>query len=283
MLPLVSMRLPHSFPVKVLTYNVHGWVAPDGGPNVDRVTEVIARTDADIVSLNEVFHPLDAGALPALALVAGWLGMRFAFGATQPAEGHPAHPPYGNAVLSRWPIMAHAAHHLAPAVSYGKRGLLEARILLPSGRPLTVYVTHLDHRSEEVRLAQWASADTWLARDRGRFHLALGDFNALSASDYAAPGAAEKLAAYQQERGWPTPAFELVGRVMKSGYADAYCAAGGAEAGGATWPAGAPERRIDYIFVPSSFAAAIRACAPVSEPAAVAASDHLPVLAEIDG
>ncbi|MCU0507011.1 MAG: endonuclease/exonuclease/phosphatase family protein [Anaerolineae bacterium] len=268
--------------MKVLTYNVHGWIAPDGGANVDRVAEVIARAGADIVGLNEVFHPLGEGALPALAVLAERLGMGFAFGATQSSEPHPAHPPYGNAVLSRWPIMAHAAHHLAPAVAYGKRGLLEARILLPSGRPLTIYVTHLDHRSEEVRLAQWASADTWLARDRSRFHLALGDFNALAASDYASAGALERLAAYQRERDWPTPAFDLVGRVMKSGYEDAYCAVGGAEAGGATWPAEAPERRIDYIFLPKAAGATARSCSPVDEPAAVAASDHLPVLAEID-
>ena len=60
--------------------------------------------------------------------------MQYAFGATQPAEPTPQkHPPYGNAMLSRWPVMAHAAHHLAPAVSYGKRGLLEARIVAAVG------------------------------------------------------------------------------------------------------------------------------------------------------
>lgn len=268
--------------MKILTYNVHGWVAPDGGPNVDRVAEVIARSGADIVGLNEVFHPLAAGAVPALARLAERLGMSFAFGATQSSEPNPAHPPYGNAVLSRWPIMAHAAHHLAPAVAYGKRGLLEARVVMPSGRPLTVYVTHLDHRSEEVRLAQWASADTWLARDRGRFHLALGDFNALAASDYATPGAVDRLAAYQLERGWPAPSFDLIGRVMKSGYEDAYSGAGGSESDGATWPAETPERRIDYIFLPRGSVATIRSCAPLAEALAAEASDHLPVLAEID-
>lgn len=268
--------------MKVLTYNVHGWIAPDGGPNVDQVAEVIRRAGADVVGLNEVFHPLPADDLPALARLAQRLDLHFAFGPTQPSDPHPNHPPYGNALLSRWPIMAHAAHHLAPAVSYGKRGLLEARILLPTGRPLTVYVTHLDHRSEEVRVAQWAAADTWLARDRGRLHLALGDFNALAESDYAAAGALERLRAYQAERGWPVPAFDLTGRVLKSGYVDAFAAAGGAAAGGATWPAHAPERRIDYIFLPRASAESLRSCAPLTDPLVTEASDHLPVLAEID-
>lgn len=256
-------------------------MTPDGGPNVDLVAEVIERAEADVVGLNEVFHPT-ADERPALSYLAQRLGMQFAFGATQPAEPTPDHPPYGNAILSRWPVMAHAAHHLAPAVAYGKRGLLEARILLPSDRPLTIYVTHLDHRSEETRVAQWAAADTWLARDRGRLHLVLGDFNALAETDYAAPGALDRLRAFQQERGWPVPSFDLIGRVLKSGYVDAYGAAGGPAAGGATWPADAPERRIDYIFLPAASAGALRACAPVTGAALADASDHLPVLADID-
>jgi endonuclease/exonuclease/phosphatase family metal-dependent hydrolase len=268
--------------VKVLTYNVHGWQAPDGGPNVEMVAEVIAASGADIAGLNEVFHPVPETA-PALVRVAEQLGMRCAFGATQPADPKPAHPPYGNAILSRWPIMAHAAHHLDPAASYGKRGMLEARILLPSGRPFTVYVTHLDHRSEDLRVGQWAAADTWLGRDRGRLHLVLGDFNALAATDYEAPGAVERLAAYQAAQGWPVAAFDLIGRVLKSGYADAYVAAGGGQAAGATLPASAPERRIDYIFLPSSFVPSLRSCAPIVDARTEKASDHLPVLAEIDG
>jgi endonuclease/exonuclease/phosphatase family metal-dependent hydrolase len=268
--------------VKVLTYNVHGWQTPDGEPNVDLVAEVIRRASADVVGLNEVFHPLQADELPPLAQLARQLDMNFAFGPTQPAEPSPTHPPYGNAVLSRWPIMAHAAHHLVPVVVYGKRGLLEARLLHPGGRALTLYVTHLDHRSEAVRVQQWAGADTWLARDRARFHLVLGDFNALAETDYPAPDAQERLRAYQVERGWPDPAFDLIARALKSGYVDAYAAAGGPAAGGATWPSQAPERRIDYIFLPRPFLAALRGCAPFADPLVAQVSDHLPVLAEFD-
>lgn len=270
--------------MKVLTYNVHGWQLPDGGPNVAAVAEVIASANPDVVGLNEVFHP--HGSPAALAQLAERLGMVVAFGATEPAEPRPNHKPYGNAVLSRWPITAHAAHHLSPSTSYGKRGLFEARIALPSGRPLTVYVTHLDHRSEELRVAQWAAADAWLQRDRGRFHLVLGDFNALAAVDYQAPGAIERLSAYQRERGWPEPAFDLIARVLKSGYSDAYAASEAyrnlAPAVGATWPSSFPERRIDYIFLPSGSAGALRACAPLRDSQVASVSDHLPVLADID-
>lgn len=268
--------------MRVLTYNVHGWRAEDGRSNEDLVAEVIGDAAADIVGLNEVFNPGPAQGEACLQRLALRLGLHYAFGATQPAHPHPAHPPYGNAVLSRWPIMAHAAHHLSPQVSYGKRGLLEARIALPARAPLTVYVTHLDHRAEDVRLAQWSAASTWLARDRGRPHLLLGDFNALAAADYPSPAALEGLAAYQAQRGWPAPAFDLVAAVLRAGYADAFLHAGGAPGVGATFPADQPERRIDFIFVPQPFAAAVRSCSALAGAGASSASDHLPVLADLD-
>ena len=61
--------------------------------------------------------------------------MSYAFGPTLPAEPLPGDISYGNALLSRWPILAFAAHHLTPVVSYGQRGLLEARVLLPRACP----------------------------------------------------------------------------------------------------------------------------------------------------
>lgn len=267
--------------MRVLTYNVHGWLTADGQPNVDLVGEVLAAAAPDIVGLNEVFHLPGDPAGPALDVLAARLGMHYAFAATQPADPD-KHPPYGNALLSRWPVLAHAAHHLAPAVSYGKRGMLECRIFLPTGRPLTVYVTHFDHRREQIRLEQWAAANTWLLRDRSRPHLLMGDFNALASSDYPDEDAIARLADYQVEQGWPTPSFELVAQILKAGYNDAYAAAGHLAHSGSTFPAAMPERRIDYIFLPGPLHGALRSCSPYSESLAAMASDHLPVVAEID-
>jgi endonuclease/exonuclease/phosphatase family metal-dependent hydrolase len=266
--------------MKVLTYNVHGWLTPDGGAsNVERLAEVIAATGADLVGLNEVFHPWGAPLGPALRVLADCLGMSYAFGPTLPAQPAPDDIPYGNALLSRWPILAYAAHHLSPAASYGQRGLLEVRLLLPSGQPLTVYVTHLDHRSEAIRLAQWASANAWLLRDRGRPHLLMGDFNALAAADYPTPQNVECLRSYQAAQGWPAPAFDLVEQVLKAGYVDACDRIG--QGRRPTWPSAAPERRIDYIFLPALLAGGLIECCRWDGPAALGASDHLPVLAEI--
>lgn len=265
--------------MRALSYNVHGWRSLDGAPNVTQVASVIADSGADIVGLNEVFHPWPISGDSALSLLAGRLGMSCAFGPTQVSGVSHGQPLYGNAVLSRWPILAYAAHHLAPITACGQRGLLEARVLPPFGRPVTLYVTHLDHRSEDVRLVQWSSASAWLSRDRDRAHLLLGDFNALAATDYADQAAIDRLAAYQQAKGWPVPAFDLISRILSAGYADACAGSGGVC--GATYPTGSPERRIDYVFLPRSHADAIRGCSRVESAEALLASDHLPVCVDL--
>ncbi len=128
--------------MRVMTYNVHGWLTPGGQPNLDAVHRVIADSGADIVGLNEVFHPRIAegsDGKPILQALAQQLGFHYVFG---PCMGWPAtdtlpESSYGNALLSRWPIIASAAHHLTPIDGLEQRGLLEGRILLPDGRTFT--------------------------------------------------------------------------------------------------------------------------------------------------
>ena len=175
--------------VKALTYNIHGWLTPDNELNLDLAAEVIASSGADLIGLNEVFHPYPTADGPALEALARKLGMAYAFGPTIAADPQQRGGlPYGNALLSRWPILAYAAHHLPPMTDYGQRGLLEARVAPPNAAPFTVYVIHLDHRFEDLRVQEWAAAMTWLGRDRSRPHLLMGDFNALSPADFAEPG-----------------------------------------------------------------------------------------------
>lgn len=266
--------------MRILTYNIHGWRSPadPGKSNLDALIQIIGDANADLVGLNEVFHPAPANGGAALAMLAARLGMTFAFGSTIAATASPTGMAYGNAVLSRWPILAHAAHHLSAGVNGEPRGLLEARVLTPTAQPFTLYVTHLDHRSEAVRLAQWRAASAWLTRDRGKRHLVVGDFNALATADYSHAPALAELQAARAARGWPMPAFDVVAQVEKTGYCDAFARAGAGE--GATFPASAPEIRIDYIFAPTEWAADAQVCRRWDHPLAAAASDHLPMLAE---
>jgi endonuclease/exonuclease/phosphatase family metal-dependent hydrolase len=265
--------------MKVLTYNIHGWrgLEPEGASNLEMLTQVISDAGADIVGLNEVLHPFPVDGGPALTQLAARLGMQYAFGPALSAEESPRGIPYGNALLSRWPILAHAAHHLPAGTGGERRGLFETRIALPGGSSFTAYVTHLDHRSETVRLAQWSAAHAWLGRERDRPHVLIGDFNALAASDYPDAVAVDNLRTQRDADGWPPPTFDLVDHVLKTGYVDAFAKAG--EGAGATFPSVTPYIRIDYVFLPEAWAGALVSCQPCHNPLAQAASDHLPVLA----
>lgn len=258
--------------MRVVTYNIHGWRTQDDRPNLDLVAATLSSVEADIIGLNEVYYPRAAeGATgPALAALADRLGMRYVFGPCLrwPAQDDLPADAYGNALLSRWPILASAGHHLTPVPDKEQRGLLEARILLPDQRAFTVYVTHLDHTDEEARLVQLRGLRTWTVRDRNRPHLVMGDFNAVSAWDAEALG----LPAESQET-------RVIAQMEKAGYVDAYRLHG--KPGEQSFISAAdPPVRIDYIFASQPLAEGVRSCAIWQEPAGEEASDHRPVVGD---
>jgi endonuclease/exonuclease/phosphatase family metal-dependent hydrolase len=278
--------------MRIVTYNIHGWRTADGRPNLDGVTAVLREIDADLIGLNEVFYPRvvagDDG--PALEALAKRLGMHFVFGPCLrwPAEQDMPARAYGNALLSRWPIVASSAHHLTPkeedkdGLLAGKeqRGLLEGRILRPGGRTFTIYVTHLDHTDEQARAVQLRVARTWLTRDRNRPHVVMGDFNAVSRWDWPA----ERLAALRDQ---PTrqggnlagdgKGPQVVEAMEKAGYVDLYRRFG--EPSAVTFPTDDWPIRIDYIFASPALAPLVTACTIWTQADGV--SDHRPVLADI--
>lgn len=281
--------------MRILTYNIHGWRTGDGAPNLTAIIDVLAATGADIIGLNEVFYPrVVAGATaPALEALANRLGMHFTFGPCLrwPAQENMPADAYGNALLSRWPIIAGAAHHLTPKEEHlqravaGKeqRGLLEGRILLPGKQTLTVYVTHLDHTDEQARLAQLRTMRTWTSRDRNRPHVVMGDFNAVSRWDWP-DDSLVWLAAQPPERGGnlaPEGGPKVVAQMEKQGYSDLFTRFG---TPGQDSFIGTPDKhiRIDYIFATQTLASRATACDIWREPAGQEASDHRPVWADFD-
>ena len=75
--------------MRVLTYNIHGWRDGDNQPNFARIASIIKATQADILGLNEVFHPASVAGVagPALDGLAAELDMHVLFG---PAQRWPA-------------------------------------------------------------------------------------------------------------------------------------------------------------------------------------------------
>jgi len=279
----------------ILTYNIHGWRTQDGAPNIDAIGDVIANTGADIVGLNEVFYPraMPESVEPALAVLAQRLGMHYVFGPCLrwPAQDEIPEEAYGNALLSRWPIIASAAHHLTPKdedqqallADKEQRGLLEARILLPDQQSLTMYVTHLDHTNEAARLLQLRVARQWLIRDRNRPHIVMGDFNAISPWDFDERQLElEQLLRHEKGKNLVsgTDGPQVITQMEKNGYVDLLRAHG--QPGEQSFiPAHDTNLRIDYIFANAALAPMVKQCKIWQERPGQEASDHRPVLAEL--
>ena len=277
--------------IRLLTFNVHGWRSLAGQPNLDEVAQVIEDTQADIVGLNEIFHPyrLDEEAFSAgrstLETLAERLNMHFVFGPCLrwPATSQLPEHSYGNALLSRWPIIASAAHHRTPVEGKEQRGLLEGRLILPDQRPFTVYVTHLDHTDEAARLTQLRAMRSWTVRDRNRPHVVIGDFNAIQPWDYEhRPDALRLLGEHPKGMNMlgNGKGPQVIAQMEKAGYIDAIRHCG--EPGADSFIPAEDALRIDYIWISESLVPALRSAQVWYEAPTDDASDHRPVLVELE-
>lgn len=132
------------WPLTIATYNIHGAIGGDGLFVPERVAGVLREMRADIVALQEV--PLGGTCTPnVLAMLRKATGYEAAEGpACDTRERR-----YGNAVLSRYPILSMRSIDL----SFGSReprGALDADVNC-HGHLLRVIATHLGLRPAERR------------------------------------------------------------------------------------------------------------------------------------
>jgi endonuclease/exonuclease/phosphatase family metal-dependent hydrolase len=100
-------------PLVVASYNIHRGIGLDGRRDLDRIAAVIEEMAPDVVGLQEVIRGAGTAQADQPAYLAQRLGMDVAMGVTRQIGGGL----YGNAVLSRLPILASATHDL----SHGRR------------------------------------------------------------------------------------------------------------------------------------------------------------------
>ena len=268
-------------PMKIITYNIRHWENRAGMSNVQHVLRVLDEANGDIIGLNEVLHPFPSPDpnLSALAFLARELGLEMAFApAFQPTNAfHLPEVMSGNALLSRWPILASAAHHLTPVLK-NQRGLLEGRVLLPDNSTLTLYVTHLEPKSEDVRVEQTRALLSWTIRDRDRPHVLMGDLNTYHPGDYANETDLNAFRAQAEARGFTFFQAKVIPMLLKQGYVDA-CARHPQP----TWDADDELwARMDFILLSKPLAPALQSCRTINTPEAQQASDHLPVVATLN-
>jgi endonuclease/exonuclease/phosphatase family metal-dependent hydrolase len=221
---------PGPAPLRVLVYNVHAGMDAGRADNLARVAGVVRETGADLVLLQEVDRGTErSGRVDQVAELARLAGMHGVFGKTLDFQGGG----YGVALLSRWPVSEDTLVHLAvdppgesAAGSREPRGVLRARVAAPGG-PLYLLNTHLDASGPDTFRRREAAALLEIAgrlRQGGARVLLGGDFNA-------------------------TPESAVIAGVLGAGWRDGWAACGGAGEG-LTFPAKAPAKRIDYLFLP---------------------------------
>lgn len=130
--------------------------------------------NADVIALQEVLEDAAVGLENQAAMLARELGgYRVVFVSTDPED---APRRYGNALLTRLPVLAEASTRLEPLDDY--RTALRLRVSV-RGRPVDVVVTHLAWQDDAgpVRARQIASLLGWLPQD-GVPLIVMGDFNA---------------------------------------------------------------------------------------------------------
>lgn len=147
----------------------------DWAARLPLLVEAIRAADPDVIGLQEVLEDAASG-LPnqarTIADALGGYGMTFC--STDP-EGAPRR--YGNAVLSRLPVLDQAWKKLEPLDDY--RTALRVRVAL-GGQPVDVVNTHLAWQADAapVRARQIANLMDWLPGD-GTPLIVMGDFNAV--------------------------------------------------------------------------------------------------------
>jgi endonuclease/exonuclease/phosphatase family metal-dependent hydrolase len=231
-------------PLRALHWNIHFWTDDTGHSNVDTVADLINNLTPEVVSLVEVE---ESGHTTAhLDEVARRTGLASVFVPAFEFGSGLGHGGFGNAILTRLPILAVRQHHLiSPPPLYDgsepsePRTLLLTRVRRPSG-PVWIGSTHLpradtaarDKALRQLRAILAALPPPWLV---------LGDFNAAPASWLSDDAT---LASHPAP---PAP----------------------------TYPARAPDAPIDYCITPHDHHVHADVLA---EPG----SDHLPLLVRLD-
>lgn len=233
--------------IRVLCYNIHYGQGTDGEYNLDRLAQVINDAKPDLVALQEVDVGVRrSGQVHQARELGKRTKMAVRYGPTQHYDGGL----YGNAVLTRLPILDVAIHPLpytasTPQLTTYPRGAIAVIVRTPSGASLRFVSTHFQHNVAEDRLAEAKQVNRLFAQPNAPLTILAGDFNATPDS---------------------MPIAEL-SRHWSSTHSDPPAP---------TAPSIKPRSRIDYIFYPRNRDVEVQERRVIAESLA---SDHRPVFA----
>jgi endonuclease/exonuclease/phosphatase family metal-dependent hydrolase len=226
--------------LRVATYNVHGHKGTDGKVVTARTLEVVRHLHADCVALQEFVNAPAPTGEPLLEHWARALGMHGAYAPAFDRGGEE----FGNALLTRWPILEQHAHDVS-LHGYRRRVVLEALVTV-EGATLQLMSLHLGVSPRE-RALQAKQLFELCSATRADFHLLLGDFNEWSRFS----AVSRRLRAH----------FDVTRQL-------------------ATFPSRAPVVGLDRVWMHPR--GRVREARVEVSPAARLTSDHLPLVATLD-
>ena len=162
--------------IRIATYNVHKCRGLDRRTSPERIAEVIAELDADVVAIQEILDVQNGRPEfdQARRIIAKLEGYEPCFGENRTLHGGR----YGNMTVSRFPIKVCQNYDLTWR-HREKRGCLRTDILLAAGSLLHVFNIHLGTSFIERRhQARKLLSDEVLSRiERSGPRVVVGDFN----------------------------------------------------------------------------------------------------------
>jgi endonuclease/exonuclease/phosphatase family metal-dependent hydrolase len=215
----VSLEPARGYPVRVMSYNLHGGFSPEGRMDLEGIARAVQASGAEVVGLQEATRGwYSHGSADLLA----WLGRRLGMGyVVFPGESDRQS---GNALLSRRPILASGVVDLPMGRAALARNYLWADVDLGAGQRLHVIVTHL-HSASRGSALQVAQVTRVVQDWGGRPATALfGDLNA-------------------------APDSPVVGLLAAARLRDAWRTGGGSVADEFTYPSDRPVEQIDYVWL----------------------------------
>ena len=134
--------------IRIMTYNLHNGFHPYGYLDLEAIAQVIENEDADIVALQEVSRGwLINGSTDMLTWLSQRLDMPYIFNPTTDLL-------WGNALLSRYPIINHQPHTLPPDSLPLTRGFIAAEINIGNAQTINIIATHLHHSYNDSQIRQ---------------------------------------------------------------------------------------------------------------------------------
>jgi endonuclease/exonuclease/phosphatase family metal-dependent hydrolase len=226
--------------LRVLTYNIHHGAGADEVVDLEHQATVIRELNPDLVALQEVDDRTQRTGKVDQATELGRLtGMHVRFAHQLDFEGGR----YGQAILSRFPCSELTVHWL-PGVPDRERRIAGSVTVDLDGEKLTFVTTHLHHNNTPLREGQAERLSQLFGDEHSAPVIVAGDLNATPDS--------RAIAILKERFEAPTGTQELL-----------------------TYPAGKPERQLDYIlFQPRDRFTVVS----IEVPPEAEASDHRPVL-----